>query len=175
MARDTAVTSDLASVSTHWLLLYSILVVNWPNKIMLPGLPGSCFGVKTEQIKGEQRPRNLRRGWVAARAAALIGVALPFFPRFIPMPVCLNLDAIVIFTQYCVCLAAGSVWLCPVAQLMSSVEIPPNSFCSFQLPCLILNKFCIWPMIKPCQHQVLVSLCSREPHFRQDGTILSNH
>ena len=65
-----AVTSDLTSVRIHWLVvsLYSILVVQWPNRIMLPGLLGSCFGKKYflvesfSMIELLQRPRNLKRG-----------------------------------------------------------------------------------------------------------------
>ena len=63
MARDTAVTSDLASVRTHRLLssLYSTLVVYWPKRIMLRGLPGSCLGENSWSIVLiEHSPRSLR-------------------------------------------------------------------------------------------------------------------
>ena len=79
MASDTAVTLCLALVRTHWLLasLYTILVVNLPNRIMLSGFPGSCLRMKIGSIKvDEQRPRSRSRGLRVKLQGQLLSLAL---------------------------------------------------------------------------------------------------
>ena len=88
---------------------------------------------------------------------------MPFKPRFLPILECYCSHAIVGVIVLCF-FTVPIVWLCPVFQSLPSVEVSPNRLNSFQLPCLIVDKLCFWPMIKSCKLSILVSLCGREPY-----------
>ena len=88
-----------------------------------------------------------RLGWVTAGAAFVIVDAFKFIPSVVPRLICVNNDAIVIFTIVTIFVRV-IIRLCPVAQSLPRVKIPPNCFHSFQLLCFIIDQLCFWPMVK---------------------------